>query len=199
MSKNPFIYSRQVTWFQMQKHTLSSLSHMSRHPRSAPPSDVKNQLNKMAPNGLQSEMAEPSKRTTKQGWSYSPSSKGSQKQALKETEKESGESEKKEKGTCVYYSHHLVCTQGLFPRPGDQNRARGLQSSRHVLPSWSEVQQTRRNPSDSPGRWSATWRARNWTRSRSTGPGRLCNGDCVIRAPHLFCTPDTLRLSHSLG
>ena len=56
-------------WFQMQKHTLSSLSHMSRHPRSAPPSDVKNQLNKMAPNGLQSEMAEPSKRTTKQSWS----------------------------------------------------------------------------------------------------------------------------------
>ena len=119
----------------MQKHTLSSLSHMSRHPRSAPPSDVKNQLNKMAPNGLQSEMAEPSKRTTKQGWSYSPSSKGSQKQALKETEKESGESEKKEKGTCVYYSHHLVCTQGLFPRAGVHNRS-GVKS---YLPACSLI------------------------------------------------------------
>lgn len=65
-----------------------------------------------------------------------------------------------------FHSYPRICTV----RQVCITNAEPGEDSVHVLESCTQVQQIRRNPSDSPGRRAAKLRARNWTRST---PARL--------------------------
>ena len=92
-----------------------------------------------------------------------------------------------------------ILTTGLSPGPGRHNTFRALKNSTCVLLSEHQVQQIRRNPSDSPG-----CRPANYIRYR-TGSGRdfaaQITGHAMrqCRALGLFCASDTFVLWMSLG